>query len=75
MTEENEQTGGDESQTTGNSESPASLSQPEDENDEREDDEREDNDGSIHPLSPSVASLPGGESSTPNVSQVKKKYP
>ena len=70
-TEENEQPGGEESQTTGisNSESPASLSQPVDQNNEREDGEREDDE---HPLIHSVSSLPGGESSTLNVSQAKK---
>lgn len=74
MNEDNEQAVGDESQTTGssNSESPAH------ENDEHEDnegegDEREDDDVSIQPLSTSsnTTYLPGGESSTPNLSQKK----
>ena len=71
MTEENDHTLGEESQTTGisNSESPASLSQPVDQNNEREDGEREDDE---HPLIHSVSSLQGGESSTLNVSQAKK---
>ena len=69
MTEENDHTLGEESQTTGisNSESPASLSQPVDQNNERG--EREDDE---HPLIHSVSSLPGAESSTLNVSQAKK---